>query len=107
MDRQRSSKSRLSSLGRLVVAPIHEVFSDSKLLVMVLAVGMGIEVKDVIVSSGFTLRSFTCVRKELTLLIERVEVLTRGRSMLARYFDKLYVGDPGRETIERSGMLGL
>ena len=76
MDRQRSSKSKMSSLSRLVVAPIHEVFSDSNLSVMVLAVGMGIEVKrettskDVIVFSGFTLRSFTCVRKELTLLIE-------------------------------------
>ncbi len=51
--------------------------------------------------------SLTLVRKELTFWTVCGDVLTSGLRISARYFDKPYVGDPGNETIGRSGTFSL
>ena len=78
-----------------------------------LAVSSGMDVKrettskDIMISSGSSLRSSILVRKALVLLIVWGDVLTRGWRIMARCLDSSYVGDPGRGTIGLRGMFFL
>ena len=115
VDRQRSSKSSKSSMSDLLsfVLPVQDKLLVRRLSVIRFAVDRGMDVnrdmtsKDTIVSSGSILRSFICWRNVTALDTEWVDVFTRGWSMLVRCFESSYVGDPGSETIGRSGVFGL
>ena len=102
----------MSSLFSPVLA-CHELSFVSSSSVIRFAVSSGIEVnkdttsKDIIISSGSIFISLTLVRKELTSWTVCGDVLTSGLRISARYFDKPYVGDPGNETIGRSGTFSL
>ena len=112
MERHKSSSSRMSSLSSPVLVCQEQSFV-SRSFVMRLAVSRGMEVnkdttsKDIITSSGSNFISLILERKELTLLTVCGDVLTSGWRISARYLDKSYVGDPGRDTIGRRGMFSL
>ena len=95
------------------VVDVQDELVERSWSVIRLAVDNGIDVnkdttsKDTIVSFGSISRSFMCWRNVLTLLMECGEDFTRGWRMVARYFDSLNVGEPGRERIGCSGTFGF
>ena len=102
----------MSCLSRLVF-DFQDSFSLSMQSVMVIAVERGMDVnkettsRDTLVSSVLILRFCIWSRNVFTLSVVYGEDLTRGESNLDRNFETWKVGDPGKETIRRSGVLGL
>ena len=113
VDRQRSSKSSMSDLLSFVLPVQDKLVVRRSSSVIRFAVNREIKInrdttsKDTIVSSGSFLSSFMCWRNVTALDTEWVDVFTSGWRMLARCFESSYVGDPGSETIGRSGVFGL
>lgn len=95
------------------VCSFHVVFSLSSRSVVDLAMSRGMDVNndtisnEAIVSSGLIFRFLMWVKKVLTLSMECVEDFVRGFRSSERCLARLYVGEPGKDTMGRKGMVGL